>query len=47
VFDFSDVQRTAHAEEYADILCSITPGFSALSKAAQQIEHKKFYDEAL
>ncbi|KAF8150339.1 hypothetical protein BJ912DRAFT_938259 [Pholiota molesta] len=47
VFNFSDAQCAAHAEEYADILCSITPGFSALSKAAQQIEHKKFYDEAL
>lgn len=47
VFDFSAAQRSAHAEEYADAVASMTPGYNNLSKPSQKIEHNRFLEEAL
>jgi hypothetical protein len=44
--DFSAAQRAAHAEEYADAIIAITPGFSQLSAEAQKAERKHFMREA-
>ncbi|KAJ7107524.1 hypothetical protein C8R44DRAFT_744708 [Mycena epipterygia] len=46
VMDFSAAQRGAHAEEYADAIISITPGFSLLSTAAQVAERRQLVVEA-
>ncbi|KAJ7130567.1 hypothetical protein C8R44DRAFT_906239 [Mycena epipterygia] len=46
VMDFSAAQRGAHAEEYADAIISITPGFSLLSTAAQVAERRQLSVEA-
>ncbi|KAJ6543264.1 hypothetical protein DFH09DRAFT_1088963 [Mycena vulgaris] len=40
VMDFSGAQRSAHAEEYADTIIGITPGFTTLSKEAQAAERR-------
>lgn len=42
--DFSAAQRKA--EEYADTLISLVPAFSSLSKEAQVIERRRYFDEA-
>jgi hypothetical protein len=44
--DFSAAQRAAHAEEYADAIIAITPGFSQLSAEAQKAERKHLVREA-
>ena len=44
--DFSASQRSAHAEEFADVVIAITPGFQALTKASQEIERSAFIHEA-
>ncbi|KAJ7604753.1 hypothetical protein B0H17DRAFT_66570 [Mycena rosella] len=44
--DFSGAQRGAHAEEYADAIISITPGFAGLSKEAQAAERRNLIIEA-
>ncbi|KAJ7347350.1 hypothetical protein DFH08DRAFT_699704, partial [Mycena albidolilacea] len=46
VMDFSAAQRAAHAEEYADAIIAITPGFSQLSAEAQKAERKHLVREA-
>ncbi|KAJ7654255.1 hypothetical protein B0H17DRAFT_387032 [Mycena rosella] len=46
VMDFSGAQRGAHAEEYADAIISITPGFAGLSKEAQAAERRNLVIEA-
>ncbi|KAJ7216099.1 hypothetical protein GGX14DRAFT_607331 [Mycena pura] len=46
VMDFSGAQRGAHAEEYADAIISITPGFASLSKQAQAVERRQLVLEA-
>ncbi|KAF8169648.1 hypothetical protein BJ912DRAFT_861971, partial [Pholiota molesta] len=47
VFDFSAAQRSAHAEEYAEALISMLPGYSRLTKASQAIERDSFLQQAL
>ncbi|KAF9555016.1 hypothetical protein CPC08DRAFT_766248 [Agrocybe pediades] len=42
VFDFSNAQRAAHAEEYADAVISITPSFHTLTAESQKIEREKY-----
>ena len=44
--DFSAAQRAAHAEEYADAIIAITPGFSQLSPEAQAAERQHLVREA-
>jgi inorganic triphosphatase YgiF len=44
--DFSASQRSAHAEEFADAVIEITPGFQALTKASQEIERNAYLKEA-
>ncbi|KAJ6535381.1 hypothetical protein DFH09DRAFT_1091717 [Mycena vulgaris] len=46
VMDFSGAQRGAHAEEYADTIIGITPGFATLSKEAQAAERRHLVREA-
>ncbi|KAJ6569381.1 hypothetical protein B0H19DRAFT_1066129 [Mycena capillaripes] len=46
VMDFSGAQRAAHAEEYADAIVSITPGFRLLSPEAQAAERRQLVLEA-
>ncbi|KAF9540762.1 hypothetical protein CPC08DRAFT_770741 [Agrocybe pediades] len=47
VFDFSNAQRAAHAEEYADAIISNTPSFTSLSPESQKIEREKNLDLCL
>ena len=44
--DFSASQRNAHAEEFADAVIAIMPGFQGLTKASQEIERNAYLDEA-
>jgi hypothetical protein len=44
--DFSQAQRGAHAEEYADAVISTMSGFSSLSPQAQAIERRQLVREA-
>ncbi|KAJ7112759.1 hypothetical protein C8R43DRAFT_903545, partial [Mycena crocata] len=46
VMDFSGAQRSAHAQEYAEAIISITPGFTSLSKEAQAAERCQLILEA-
>jgi hypothetical protein len=44
--DFSEAQRAAHSQEYADIVISTIPSFSSLSKKSQDIERERYLLEA-
>ncbi|KAF8160548.1 hypothetical protein K438DRAFT_1985650 [Mycena galopus ATCC 62051] len=44
--DFSAAQRAAQAEEYAEAIISVTPGFSQLSSEAQAVERQALVREA-
>jgi hypothetical protein len=46
VLDYSAVERLGRAEEYAETMISHIPSFHALSKDAQNIERKRYMDEA-
>ncbi|KAH7908555.1 hypothetical protein BJ138DRAFT_1128352 [Hygrophoropsis aurantiaca] len=46
VMDFSAAQRSAHAEEYADLIISLQPSFNDLSPEAQNIERQHLVKEA-
>jgi hypothetical protein len=46
VLDYSVVQQLGCAEEYAEAMISHIPLFHALSKEAQNIERKRYMDEA-
>ncbi|KAF8185359.1 hypothetical protein K438DRAFT_1766002 [Mycena galopus ATCC 62051] len=46
VMDFSQAQRGAHAEEYADAVISTMSGFSSLSPEAQATERRQLVREA-
>jgi hypothetical protein len=46
VLDYSAAQRLGRAEEYAETMILHLPSFHALSKDAQNIERKRYMDEA-